>query len=119
MMFVVRVAERSKAPDLRSGPLMWAWVQIPFLTILFLFCLVIYFFSIPLYTGKQVIFNTSLLQYNFHYSSIMPIPIHCVENLFVKQFLGYIFVQGIFRIKFSWKYYLPLIAKYILSYFQR
>ena len=28
----VRVAEWSKAPDLRSGPLMWAWVQIPFLT---------------------------------------------------------------------------------------
>ena len=28
----VRVAERSKAPDLRSGPLMWAWVRIPFLT---------------------------------------------------------------------------------------
>ena len=28
----VRVAERSKAPDSRSGPRMWAWVRIPFLT---------------------------------------------------------------------------------------
>ena len=29
----VRVAERSKASDLRSDPHMWAWVRIPFLTI--------------------------------------------------------------------------------------
>ena len=28
----VRVAEWSKAPDLRSGPLMWTWVRIAFLT---------------------------------------------------------------------------------------
>ena len=35
------MAERSKAPDLRSGPPMWAWVQIPFLTmyLFFLFLL--------------------------------------------------------------------------------
>ena len=33
----VRVAERSKAPDSRSGPQMWAWVQIPFLTKVFFF----------------------------------------------------------------------------------
>ena len=37
MILVVRVAERSKAPDLRSGPHMWAWVRIPFLTNFF-FC---------------------------------------------------------------------------------
>ena len=29
------VAEWSKAPDSRSGPPMWAWVRIPFLTIFF------------------------------------------------------------------------------------
>ena len=31
----VRVAEWSKAPDSSSGPHMWAWVQIPLLTMLF------------------------------------------------------------------------------------
>ena len=31
----VRVAERSKAPDSRSGPHLWAWVQIPFLASFF------------------------------------------------------------------------------------
>ncbi len=33
----VRVAEWSKAPDSSSGPRMWAWVQIPLLTVR-LFC---------------------------------------------------------------------------------
>ena len=27
------MAERSKAPDSRSGPQLWAWVRIPFLTV--------------------------------------------------------------------------------------
>ena len=35
----VRVAKWSKASDLRSDPRMWAWVQIPFLTVrLTIFC---------------------------------------------------------------------------------
>ena len=33
---VVRVAEWSKAPDSSSGPRMWAWVQIPLLTLVLL-----------------------------------------------------------------------------------
>ena len=46
------MAERSKAPDSRSGLHMWAWVRIPFLTSFYFFFL----FSLPvvMYTHLTV-----------------------------------------------------------------
>ena len=82
ILYVVRMAERSKAPDSRanssmryveySGPRMWAWVRIPLLTKVFDLLLGIYNYILVKIVHVLLLVGKFPVQSDFHRAGFEP-----------------------------------------------